>query len=75
MQAKWCVAVQITFQNIEGYSWSSREGISWGARRLRRRVCAEKYGKYTDSSFIITAGERWRSGNAGITGSFCKRHF
>lgn len=63
-----------TFQNIKGYSRSSREVISWGASRLRRRVWAEKYGKDTDSSFIITAGERWRSGNAGITGSFCKKY-
>lgn len=56
--------------NCKGYSCASRGGSSWVAGRARRRVWDENFGKYTDNSFRIAAGERWRSGNAGITGSF-----
>ena len=56
---------------MKGYSSASRGGSSWGAGRVRRRVCDENFWKYTDSSFKIAAGDRWRSGNAGMTGSFC----
>lgn len=54
----------------KGYSCASRGGSSWGAGRDRRRVCAENFWKYIDNSFKIAAGERWRSGKAGTTGSF-----
>ena len=57
-------------RGLVGYSCASRSGSSWGAGRLRRRVWAENFGKYIDNSFKIAAGDRWRSGKAGITGSF-----
>ena len=58
----------------KGYSCASRGGSSWGAGRVRRRVWEENFWKYIDNSFKIAAGERWRSGNAGITGSFCQEN-
>lgn len=58
-------------KQFRGYSCASRGGSSWGAGRERRRVCEENFGKYVDNSFNIAAGERCRSGNAGMTASFC----
>lgn len=39
---------------------------------MRRRVWEENFGKYVDNSFNIAAGDKCRSGNAGMTASFCK---
>lgn len=59
-----------SYIQFQGYSCASRGGSSWGEWRVRNRVWAENFGKYVDNSFSIAAGERWRSGNAGMTGSF-----
>jgi len=40
---------------------------------VRRRFWEENFGKYVDNSFNIAAGDKCRSGNAGMTASFCKK--
>ena len=55
-----------------GYSAASRGATSWGAGRDISRLWTENFWKYVESSLSMLAGARWRSGKAGITGSFCR---